>query len=398
MKRQMLGGGNRTPAWRGVVDEFRDWLPLGPGETPVTLHEGNTPLVAARDFASIAGGARLRVWFKVEGANPTGSFKDRGMAVAMTRARAAGAALAVCASTGNTAASAAAYAARAGLGSVVVLPARAVASGKLAQAMAAGARVVPVRGGFEAALDLVRAVSGRPGVVLVNSVNPLRLEGQKTAALEICRQLAGEEPPATEVPGGERWQSPDFLALPVGNGGNITAYGLGFTQARARGRISRGPRLLGFQAAGAAPLVTGRPVARPRTVATAIRIGRPATWDGAREAALGSGGGFWGVTDAEIMAAYRYLAAGEGLFCEPASAAAVAGAARLAREGYFPPGAAVVCVLTGHGLKDPAAVGAVADAVPDPIEPSPDALEEVIGRVVGDRGSPGDHRQPGTGL
>ena len=345
------------PRWTGVIDAYRAFLP--PVKTIVTLYEGATPLIPS-DWL----GRRLgrRVWLKVEGSNPTGSFKDRGMTVAVSRAAGDSARGVICASTGNTAASAAAYAARAGLRCVIVLPAGAVARGKLVQAIAHGGRVLAVGGGFEQALSLVRAAAEACGLVLVNSLNPLRLEGQMTAAFEICDALGG--PPAT-------------LVLPVGNGGNITAYWKGFTRYRDAGRIAHRPRIVGVQAEGANPLVRGAPVERPQTVASAIRIGRPASWDGAVAAAGESGGTFMQVSDGEILEAQRSLAA-EGIFVEPASAAAVAGALSLGGEGTED--GDLVCVLTGHGLKDPDAVPGVE---PRGIPATLDALVGVIEREGG---------------
>jgi len=310
----------------------------------------------------------VELYLKVEGANPTGSFKDRGMTVAVSLALEAGARAVVCASTGNTSASAAAYAARAGLQAVVLIPRGAVARGKLAQAVHLGARVLEVEGNFDAALRLVRALaeSERLPIRLVNSVNPHRLQGQKTAAFEVCDQLGGP---------------PDMLALPVGNAGNITAYWMGFQEYASHGLIERLPKLLGFQAEGAAPLVRGVPVAAPETVATAIRIGHPASWEGAIKARDQSGGVIEAVSDGEILQAYRAIAAQEGVFCEPASAISVAGVAKLARQGYFRGGETVVCVLTGHGLKDPdQAVAGVPEpqVVPDELSAVMEALEGML--------------------
>jgi threonine synthase len=322
--------------WPGVVDRYRERLPLPAGAEAVTLLEGNTPLLPA-DALSSPGGPRL--WLKLESMNPTASFKDRGMTVAVTAARAAGARTVVCASTGNTAASAAAYAARAGMACVVVLPAGAVAQGKLLQARAAGARTVAIEAGFDGALALVREVAAlHPEIALVNSVNPLRLEGQKTAAFEIVDALG---------------RSPAAVVLPVGNAGNISAYHRGFEEARRLGWIDRLPRLFGVQAAGAAPLVDGAEVEHPETVASAIRIGRPASAALAREAVRATGGAFLKVEDREILAAYRDLPRRLGVFAEPASAAAVAGFARLLAQGAWGPDDDVVAVITGHGLKDP---------------------------------------------
>ena len=308
----------------GLIDRYRERLPFAAGDPVVTLDEGSTPLVPAPAVGERAG---AEVWLKLEGANPTGSFKDRGMTCAVSDAVRAGAQAVVCASTGNTAASLAAYAARAGIGGAVIVPEGRIATGKLAQALMHGARVIALRAGFDEALAIVRELTRRHPIALVNSVNPLRLEGQKTAAFEVVEALG-------EI---------DALCIPVGNAGNITAYWKGFREC------GHAPSLHGFQAAGAAPLVLGRPVERPETVASAIRIGHPARWEEATAAMTESGGAIEAVTDEEILAAYRFLAAREGVFCEPASAASVAG---LLRHGA---GNArrVVCVLTGHGLKDP---------------------------------------------
>ncbi|MDI6824790.1 MAG: threonine synthase [Bacillota bacterium] len=342
---------------QGLIARYRDFLPVGPRTPVITLGEGDTPLVPSRELGPRWG---IDLYFKYEGANPTGSFKDRGMTVAVSLAVEKGARAVICASTGNTAASAAAYAARAGLVCLVVLPRGAVARGKLAQALVHGAKVLEIDGDFDAALAAVRQLVGTLPVTLVNSVNPHRIEGQKTGAFEICDSLAG---------------APAYLAIPVGNAGNITAYWKGFREYRQAGRSSRLPRMLGFQAAGAAPLVEGHPVPNPRTVATAIRIGNPASWQGAVEAVTGSGGLFEKVEDGEIMAAYRLLASREGIFAEPASCAAVAGVGKLAARGFFRPGEQVVCVLTGHGLKDPdsAAAGAPIGGPQGPLVPGPSA-------------------------
>ncbi len=339
-------------AWRGVIDAYRSWLPALEGV--VTLHEGATPLLPSTRLSQRLG---RPVWLKIEGSNPTGSFKDRGMTVAVSRAAGDGARGVICASTGNTAASAAAYAARAGLRCVIVLPAGAVARGKLVQAVVHGALVVAIDGGFEAALDLVQAAAQACGLVLVNSLNPLRLEGQTTAAFEICDALG---------------RAPGTLVLPVGNGGNITAYWMGFCRYYEGGQTAGRPRLIGVQAEGANPLVRGAPVERPQTVASAIRIGRPANWDGAARAAAASGGRFIQASDAEITGAQRALAA-DGIFVEPASAAAVAGAIRLDPAELAD--GDLVCVLTGHGLKDP---DAVPSAEPVGIPATLDALQAVI--------------------
>ncbi len=319
-----------------LLERYRDLLADDGEAFPLTLGEGNTPLIRARRLGAELGLDSL--WLKVEGANPTGSFKDRGMVLAVNRALARGARAVVCASTGNTSASAAAYAAAAGLACHVVLPAGRVARGKLAQALAAGARLLMVDGNFDVALDAVRRLGEEGVAVVVNSVNPDRIEGQQTAAWEVVDTL-GEAPAA--------------LALPVGNAGNITAYWRGFGRYAAEGRATLLPRMLGFQAAGAAPLVSGGVVEEPETVATAIRIGRPASREGALRARDESGGVIEAVTDAEILDAQRRIAELEGVFCEPASAAGVAGVRRLAGEGRIGRDETVVCVLTGNGLKDP---------------------------------------------
>ncbi|HET7702472.1 MAG TPA: threonine synthase [Candidatus Limnocylindrales bacterium] len=320
------------------MDRYRGFLPVGE-ETPViSLGEGGTPLVHLRRLGARLGLANLHA--KVEGQNPTGSFKDRGMVVAVAKAAESGARAIICASTGNTSASAAAYGAAHGLEVVVVLPAGKIATGKLLQAIVAGARIVAIDGNFDAALRVVRALAEQDDhpITLVNSVNPYRLEGQKTGAFEVCDDLG---------------RAPDILAIPVGNAGNISAYWAGFREYAAAGLIATTPAMFGFQAAGAAPLVTGVPVENPDTIATAIRIGNPASWDKAIAARDQSGGRIDAVGDDEILAAYRALAEEEGVFCEPSSAASVAGIARLAGGGAISPEALVVCVLTGNGLKDP---------------------------------------------
>jgi threonine synthase len=320
----------RTP----LIERYASHLPVTPRTPRLTLGEGDTPLVRAPEVEKDTGIAE--VWLKIEGANPTGSFKDRGMVVAIAKAIEEGAEAVLCASTGNTSASAAAYAARGRLRCAVVLPAGHVALGKLSQAIAFGARVIAVRGNFDTALALSRELAARGEGTLVNSVNPHRVEGQKTAAFEICEALG---------------DAPEWLCIPVGNAGNITAYWKGFTEAREAKLAKRRPRMHGFQAAGAAPIVSGEVVADPQTIATAIRIGNPASWNGAVRARDESDGSITAVTDEEILDAYRFLARYEGVFCEPASAAAVAGLRKLARNGPKP--RQVVCVLTGNGLKDP---------------------------------------------
>jgi threonine synthase len=335
------------------MERYRRFLPVTDATPPLTLGEGATPLVRAERLGAAIGVPNLRL--KVEGQNPTGSFKDRGMVVAVAKAMEAGARAIVCASTGNTSASAAAYGAAGGLEVIVILPRGQIALGKLLQALVAGARVVAIDGNFDQALAIVRALAEQEEhpVTLVNSVNPFRLEGQKTGAFEVCDDLG---------------RAPDILAIPVGNAGNISAYWAGFKDYADAGRIGSVPRMWGFQAAGAAPLVHGRRVERPETVATAIRIGDPASWEKAVAARDESGGRIEAVTDEEILATYRDLARIEGVFCEPASAAAVAGVRKMAAAGRVDPDATVVCVLTGHGLKDPRTaerqVGGVLEAAP----------------------------------
>jgi threonine synthase len=331
-------GPGAAAARPSLVDRYRRFLPITASTPALTLGEGFTPLVRARRLGATVGLENL--YLKVEGQNPTGSFKDRGMVVAVAKAAEAGASAIVCASTGNTSASAAAYGAAAGMEVIVILPKGQIAIGKLLQALVAGARVVAIDGNFDQALAIVRALAEQDDhpVTVVNSINPFRLEGQKTAAFEICDDLG---------------RAPDVLAIPVGNAGNISAYWAGFRDYTAAGIVANTPQMLGFQAAGAAPLVVGHRIEHPETVATAIRIGDPASWDKAIEARDASGGRIGAVTDAEILAAYRALAQVEGIFCEPASAASVAGAIKAAAAGEFDPAATVVCVLTGHGLKDP---------------------------------------------
>jgi threonine synthase len=357
------------PGWRGLIDAYRAYLPVAPETRAVTLLEGNTPLIEAprlgREITGAAGAA-LRLLLKYEGLNPTGSFKDRGMTVAITQAVARGARAVICASTGNTAASAAAYAARAGVTCAVLLPHGMTAMGKLSQAIIHGARVVAIDGNFDDALRLVREISETRPVALVNSLNPDRIEGQKTAAFEICDALG---------------DAPFFHCIPVGNAGNITAYWQGYREYFRHRRSRRLPRMLGFQAAGAAPIVRGEVVEHPETVATAIRIGNPASWASAVAARDESGGAIEAVTDEEILAAYRLLAETEGIFCEPASAASVAGLRKLWNAGYFrevpEEERLVVCTLTGHGLKDPATALSTAE---DPV-PAPPTVEAVLSLI-----------------
>ncbi|MBI4759398.1 MAG: threonine synthase [Chloroflexi bacterium] len=334
----------------GILARYREHLPVTDSTPPLSLGEGDTPLVRAERLSAVIG---AEVWLKLEGCNPTGSFKDRGMVVAVAKAMEAGSRTVICASTGNTAASAAAYAAKAGLMAIVVVPAGNIALGKLAQAIIHGARVLALQGNFDQALAVVQELVARHAVALVNSVNPDRIQGQKTAAFEVC-DLLGE--------------APDILAIPVGNAGNITAYWRGFQQYHAASHIRRLPQMWGFQAAGAAPIVRGKPVAEPQTVATAICIGNPASWHGAVAARDESGGIIEAVSDEEILSAQGFLARAEGVFCELASAASVAGIRKLAREGRVPPGVCIVCILTGSGLKDPAS--AVAGVTPPQAVPA----------------------------
>ena len=324
-----------TQQWRGVIEEYRDRLPVTADTPVVTLREGGTPLVPAQVLSERTG---CEVHLKVEGANPTGSFKDRGMTMAISKAKEAGAQAVICASTGNTSASAAAYAVRAGMVCAVLVPQGKIALGKMGQALVHGSRILQVDGNFDDCLKLARALAEKYPVALVNSVNPDRIEGQKTAAFEVVDMLG---------------DAPDVHVLPVGNAGNITAYWRGYQEYAASGPATRTPRMWGFQASGAAPLVRGRPVREPATLATAIRIGNPASWVSAERARDESGGLIDEVTDRQILAAYRLLAAQEGVFVEPASAASVAGLLKAAEDGRLARGQRVVCTVTGNGLKDP---------------------------------------------
>ena len=327
----------------GVIERYRQYLPVT-DETPiVTLQEGDTPLIKA-DPIAVKIGPGYNVWLKYEGLNPTGSFKDRGMTMAVSKAVEEGANAVVCASTGNTSASAAAYAARSNIRCIVIIPEGAIALGKLAQALIHGAKVIAIRGNFDQALEIVCEMSEKYPVTLVNSVNPYRIEGQKTGSFEICDKLG---------------HVTDYHALPVGNAGNITAYWKGYKEYKEKGVIDRLPVMLGFQAAGSAPIVEKRVIKNPKTIATAIKIGNPASWKCAEDARDESGGLIEKVTDNEIIAAYKLLAREIGVFVEPASAAGVAGVLKKAQEGYFPDNSKgeekkdIVCILTGHGLKDP---------------------------------------------
>ena len=328
-------------ALTGLIEKYAKFLPVSKNTPVVTLNEGNTPLIYSLSLSNMTG---CDVYLKYEGLNPTGSFKDRGMTLAISKAKEEGSRVVICASTGNTSASAAAYSARAKLGCVVLIPSGAIALGKLAQALIHGAKVLAIDGNFDDALNLVRDISGKYPITLVNSVNPYRIEGQKTGAFEICDDLG---------------DAPEYHAIPVGNAGNITAYWKGYTEYMKAGKIRRLPRMLGFQAAGSAPIVRDKIIRNPKTIATAIKIGNPASWDQAEKAKFESGGLIGMVTDAQILAMYKFLAEKEGVFVEPASAASVAGVVKLAKTGYFKKSregvkkAKIVCVLTGHGLKDP---------------------------------------------
>lgn len=322
-------------SFQPLLEKYREFLPVNEKTPLLTLHEGDTPLIEAKNLSKELG---IRLFFKFEGMNPTGSFKDRGMVMAVAKALEDGSKTVICASTGNTSAAASAYAAKAGIRSIVVIPEGNIALGKLAQAMAYGAKVISIKGNFDEALQIVREISKRDEYTLVNSVNPFRIEGQKTAAFEIIDILGN---------------APDYLAIPVGNAGNITAYWKGFKEYKNADRSTKLPKMLGFEAEGAAALVKGEPILNPETIATAIRIGRPASWEGAMNAVKESYGLIDFVTDEEILQAYLTVAKREGIFVEPASAASLAGIFKKHKEGYFAKGDTVVSVLTGHGLKDP---------------------------------------------
>ncbi|WP_301171129.1 threonine synthase [Brevibacillus nitrificans] len=349
----------------GIIARYREFLPVTDKTPLVSLHEGNTPLIHAPNLSKQLG---VELYVKYEGLNPTGSFKDRGMVMAVAKAVEEGSTTIMCASTGNTSAAAAAYAARCGLRCIVLIPSGNIALGKLAQAIAYGAEVIAIDGNFDEALNIVREITANEPITLVNSVNPYRIEGQKSAAFEVCDALG---------------DAPDILAIPVGNAGNITAYWKGFKEYKTAGKSQSLPRMFGFQAAGAAPLVHGQPVPNPETIATAIRIGNPASKDGALNAISESNGLVDSVTDEEILHAYQLLAKSEGVFCEPASAASLAGILKLKAAGKLPEGAKVACVLTGNGLKDPnIALGLVGE------EPrSVPATREAVMALVSQRGS-----------
>jgi threonine synthase len=346
---------------RGLIHRWRDRLPVTDATPEISLGEGNTPLVELRGPTE-ARELGIKVYAKYDGANPTGSFKDRGMTMAVSKALEAGATAIACASTGNTSASAAAYASRAGVECIIILPAGYVAAGKIAQTILMGAKIIQIDGNFDDALRLVRLLCDESPVALVNSVNPYRIEGQKTIAFEVCDELGG---------------APEYHAMPVGNAGNITAHWKGYSELFEDNTISSRPKMIGFQAAGSAPIVFGKPIEKPETIATAIRIGNPASWQQALDARDQSGGIIKAVTDDEILKAYQYLAR-EGLFCEPASAASFAGAWRMIRQGKIEPGSRIVCTLTGHGLKDPTTAGKLA-SLPDAIPATLDAISRAAG-------------------
>lgn len=323
--------------YNGIIEKYREYLPVTDKTPVITLKEGDTPLIEAKSISEAVGGG-VKVYLKYEGLNPTSSFKDRGMTMAVSKALEEGAAAVMCASTGNTSASAAAYAAKAKMKCIVLIPEGAIALGKLAQALIHGAQVIAVKGNFDDALDLVKEITSKHPIKLVNSLNPYRIEGQKTGAFEICDSLG---------------KPPDYHAIPVGNAGNITAYWKGYKEYKEKGKIASLPKMIGFQAAGAAPIVNKKVIKNPETIATAIRIGNPASWKQAEAARDESGGLIEAVTDDEILDAYKFLAGKEGVFVEPASAASVAGVLKKSKENYFKSGSTVVCILTGHGLKDP---------------------------------------------
>ncbi|MCP3773974.1 threonine synthase [Paenibacillus sp. MZ04-78.2] len=351
--------------YMGLLQTYKPYLPVNDNTPLLTLQEGNTPLVRAENLSNELD---LDIYFKYEGLNPTGSFKDRGMVMAVAKAMEEGSRTIMCASTGNTSAAAAAYAARGGLNCIVLIPNNNIALGKLAQAMIYGAKVIAIEGNFDRALEIVREITAKHPITLVNSVNPYRIEGQKTAAFEVCDQLG---------------KAPDYLAIPVGNAGNITAYWKGFKEYYENGKSKSLPKMIGFEAEGAAAIVRGEPIPNPETIATAIRIGNPATWKGAEAAAKDSGGQINFVTDEQILHAYKTIAAREGIFAEPASAASIAGVMKLKSAGYFEKGQSVVCVLTGHGLKDPNIAIKSVSAEPMVVQDSEAAVMEAIRKLEG---------------
>lgn len=350
----------------GLLQTYKEFLPINDATPMLTLHEGNTPLIRADRLSEQLD---LDIHLKFEGMNPTGSFKDRGMVMAVAKAMEEGSSTVMCASTGNTSAAAAAYSARANLNCIVLIPDKNIALGKLAQAIIYGAKVIAIEGNFDRALEIVREITAKHPITLVNSVNPYRIEGQKTASFEVIDQLG---------------KAPDYLAIPVGNAGNISAYWKGFKEYYEKGRSNALPKMIGFEAEGAMAIVKGEPIPNPETVATAIRIGNPASWKTAVNAYKESGGQINYVTDEEILQAYRMIAVSEGVFAEPASAASVAGVMKLKNEGVFAGGETVVCVLTGHGLKDPNIAIQTVKADPMVVKDSEDAVMEAIRRLEGD--------------
>lgn len=348
--------------WKGIIDKYRGYLPVTNKTPIITLNEGNTPLIKADNLSGSIGGD-LEIYMKYEGMNPTGSFKDRGMTMAISKAVEEGSKAVMCASTGNTSASAAAYSARAGINCIVLIPEGNIALGKLSQALMHGANVVAVQGNFDDALEMVRTITSKYPITLVNSINPYRIEGQKTGAFEICDVLC---------------KAPDYHAIPVGNAGNITSYWKGYKEYRKAGIIDNLPKMIGFQAEGAAPIVKGHIIKDPHTIATAIKIGNPASWKLAESARDESGGLIDTVTDDEILDAYKMLAKLEGIFVEPASAASVAGVIKLNKKGFFKRGDCIVCVVTGHGLKDPDRAIACSEK-PSSIPATEEAIVKLLG-------------------
>jgi len=353
----------RCIPWAGVIQQYSRYLPVTDKTPVITLNEGNTPLIRVPSFVEAIGG-KFELFLKYEGLNPTCSFKDRGMTLAVSKAKERGASAVICASTGNTSASAAAYAARAKMKCVVILPNGKIALGKLAQALMYGATVIAVEGNFDVALRIVRELGESGKVEVVNSINPVRIEGQKTGSFEICDQLG---------------RAPDFHFLPVGNAGNITAYWKGYKEYFSVGKSDRLPRMFGFQASGAAPIVDGHPVENPCTVATAIRIGNPASWSGATTALKESKGHIGKVTDEEILSAYQLIARTEGIFVEPASASPLAGLLHCVRQNLIPEGSVVTAIMTGHGIKDPDTAMKSAGIEPIVVEASRQAVMKVLG-------------------
>ena len=354
---------NPNQSWPGVIRKYTSYLPVSDATPVITLLEGNTPLIPAPNFVEAIGG-KFQLFLKYEGLNPTASFKDRGMTLAISKAKERGAEVVICASTGNTSASAAAYAARARMKCVVLLPKGRIAQGKLAQALMHGAVTIAIEGNFDDALRIVRQLGETGKVEVVNSINPVRIEGQKTAAFEICDALG---------------DAPDFHFIPVGNAGNITAYWKGYTEYQTAGQSDTLPRMFGFQAAGAAPIVDGHPIENPQTVASAIRIGNPASWQGATNAIKESEGHIGKVTDEEILAAYKLVARTEGVFVEPACATPLAGLIKCVQAGQIPEGSLVAATMTGHGLKDPDTAVSAAGVEPITVEPNKDAVMKAIG-------------------